>query len=372
MIKKLRIENLQSHVDSELEFHPGVNLITGESDVGKSAVIRAIRWLTLNKPTGSGLRRHKTKQTKVRMDGVTKMRSASKHQYEADDMVFKALRSSVPDHIKDKINLSEVNFQLQHDTYFLIADSPGQVAQTLNEVADLQMIDLSIKEVKHRLKLLKSEGKFLVEQQNSQESKITELQWVKEADDLYKRVEKLQESVDSFIKMIKGIDGQVFTCINQRESLLKLPETGQDMKSLCAVEVSVSDIQPDLLAGAISKVEDNKVVIPYCPEDLNKLLSLKSSIEDKTLETVTKSMDQALTHRMKLEEFPQEFEDPSEALDLLLAVGKRQAALEEGLNEVLISEDCLEYADNEHAQAQEEMAVKMSELGICPCCGGKI
>jgi DNA repair protein SbcC/Rad50 len=44
-INKVRIENFQSHEDTLMEFHKGLNVITGPSDHGKSAVMRAIKWV---------------------------------------------------------------------------------------------------------------------------------------------------------------------------------------------------------------------------------------------------------------------------------------------------------------------------------------
>ena len=56
MIEKLQIKNFQSHKDSTLEFSPGVNVIVGSSDSGKSAIIRGLRWLAYGKPRGDSMR----------------------------------------------------------------------------------------------------------------------------------------------------------------------------------------------------------------------------------------------------------------------------------------------------------------------------
>jgi exonuclease SbcC len=53
-IKKLSLRNFQSHRETDLEFSPGLNIIVGPSDQGKSAIIRALRWLFYNEPRGTG------------------------------------------------------------------------------------------------------------------------------------------------------------------------------------------------------------------------------------------------------------------------------------------------------------------------------
>lgn len=47
--------NFQSHEDSEYDLSNGFNVIIGESKQGKSASLRAIRWVAENKPAGKGL-----------------------------------------------------------------------------------------------------------------------------------------------------------------------------------------------------------------------------------------------------------------------------------------------------------------------------
>ena len=54
-IKKIIIDNFQSHEHTEIEFGPGLNVIVGPSDYGKSAVVRALRWVLYNEPRGAVL-----------------------------------------------------------------------------------------------------------------------------------------------------------------------------------------------------------------------------------------------------------------------------------------------------------------------------
>ena len=51
-IKKVVLENFQSHKYSEFELSPNFNVFVGESRQGKSAILRAISWVYENKPSG--------------------------------------------------------------------------------------------------------------------------------------------------------------------------------------------------------------------------------------------------------------------------------------------------------------------------------
>ena len=50
LLKSLKIENFQSHPNTEVEFADGVTAFVGESTHGKSAILRALKLLWYNKP----------------------------------------------------------------------------------------------------------------------------------------------------------------------------------------------------------------------------------------------------------------------------------------------------------------------------------
>ncbi|MBM4287752.1 MAG: hypothetical protein FJ135_06335 [Deltaproteobacteria bacterium] len=45
MIRKIRIQNFMAHRASEIELSPGVTVITGPNNIGKSEIVEAIRHL---------------------------------------------------------------------------------------------------------------------------------------------------------------------------------------------------------------------------------------------------------------------------------------------------------------------------------------
>jgi exonuclease SbcC len=145
MIKTLQIDNFQSHKDSYLDFDKGVNMIIGSSDSGKTAIIRALRWLIWNRPQGDSMRSHWGGETKVELftDDAHVVRIRDKQdEYILGDTHFRAIRTEVPKEIQEALNLTELNLQLQLDRPFLIDNTPGEVAVFFNKVARLDKIDL--------------------------------------------------------------------------------------------------------------------------------------------------------------------------------------------------------------------------------------
>lgn len=153
MIKKLIIENFQSHKYTEIDFSSGVNVIIGLTDNGKSAIIRAIHWLLFNKPSGDSFRRKGSTLTRVYAelasgDILIREKSKSVNRYLLNDLEFRAIGQTPPDEVMKAHGLSrELNFSLQADPFFLLQSSPGQVAQYLNKIVGLEDIDKTIKNI---------------------------------------------------------------------------------------------------------------------------------------------------------------------------------------------------------------------------------
>lgn len=151
MIKQLKIRNYQSHKDAELNFRPGVNLIVGDSDCGKSALLRALRWLVFNRPSGFTFQSHwakKGEDTAVEValsDGnvARRVRNNKDNQYWLSTLEepLEAVRTDVPEEVKAVLRMDALNVQRQGDKPFLLDESPAEVARVLNTVAGLENID---------------------------------------------------------------------------------------------------------------------------------------------------------------------------------------------------------------------------------------
>lgn len=64
-ISRIEIVNFQSHSYTDLYLSDGVNVIVGPSDSGKTAIIRAIKWVLFNEPSGSSFIKRGEEYAKV-------------------------------------------------------------------------------------------------------------------------------------------------------------------------------------------------------------------------------------------------------------------------------------------------------------------
>ena len=189
MIQSIEITNFQSHRKSKVSLTPGVNVITGTSDSGKSSIFRSLIWVTQNRPNGDSIKNWKSKkddevvvQLELDNGSVAKERINSKAKYILDTLKgsweFEAFKSEVPKEIEDVLNLTEINIQNQHTPYFLLDDSPGERARKLNELVHLDIIDTIFKNLNSKILETKRTIDFKEKQEGELTNEIDNLEYL--------------------------------------------------------------------------------------------------------------------------------------------------------------------------------------------------
>ena len=160
-LKNVSIENFQSHKKTYIDFDEGFNVITGPSDQGKTAVIRAIRWVMFNEPKGTEYIRQGTDWAKVSITmsngfTITRERSKTRNRYtvtgpDGKESIFEGFGSDVPlevlkAHGVQKIVLdtdltSYLNIAEQFDRPFLIGETGSLRAKAIGRLMGLHIID---------------------------------------------------------------------------------------------------------------------------------------------------------------------------------------------------------------------------------------
>jgi len=196
MLKKIKIKDFRSHENVELEFHPGVNVIYGLGQSGKTNILRAINWVVNNRPSGFNMHSHFSDDDSTMVElildnGIVKLTKTSKlTTYLLNrDAKFSYTGKSVPEPITQLLNINEINISNQLDAPFLITDSPGEVGKVINRITKIEQVDNWI----GRLTTLSNTSKSQIA---SLESDIQTLN-----SDLLK-----YEGLDEFELMIKFLD----------------------------------------------------------------------------------------------------------------------------------------------------------------------
>jgi len=192
VIKKLRLRGFQSHLYAELEFTPGVNVIVGPTDSGKSSLVRALGWLIFNRPRGDGFvnRLARTCEIAVETDGGAASRSRKpNNEYVINGASLTAIGTTVPDDLQTVVHLDDVNFQWQLDPYFLVMESPGAISRYVTEQLGLDTVDIALKSLKGsqaRLADQREDLKQTYDESSVELGKLSALDdWVRRLDEAY-------------------------------------------------------------------------------------------------------------------------------------------------------------------------------------------
>lgn len=153
VLTRARIRNFQSHPDTAVDFAPGINAFIGESDQGKSAVLRGLLWAVDNRPSGDAIVSDWARDEKgvltdecsvtVESDAGTlrRIKTKGRNGYDVNGLKLDAIRTGVPTEVASFFGIESVNVQRQLDPPFLLADSGGARARFFNQLIKLEEID---------------------------------------------------------------------------------------------------------------------------------------------------------------------------------------------------------------------------------------
>ena len=274
MIKKLILNNFQAHKKTELKFCPGVNAIIGESDEGKTSIIRALYWAAQNKPNGGDFISNFSKKgecsANLIIDGneVTRFKNKSENCYKVNGQEFKALgKSGVPDEVSNILQLDDLNFQNQMDSPFLLSNNGGEVARYLNEVADLNIISESLTKIKSRVDSTNRDIKAVEAEVESSQSELTELDWIKIAE---KELLQLEDDHLEF-KNKQSIQEYLIDTLEETDDLLeqleRFKDQDQELYEIC------------LLINEYKNYQEQEIYLNGFKSDLNGLKSISDKID---------------------------------------------------------------------------------------------
>jgi chromosome segregation ATPase len=203
MIKKALIKNFQAHEKRVIKFDPNITTITGATDIGKSSIVRALRWWAINKPRGTSFIRDTEKgltaTVKVLVDKstITRRRGLGINEYTLGKVKFEAFDSDIPEEIKKIINLEDWNFEGQHEAPYWFSETPGKIGQQLNQIVDLDIIDSTFK----NLNSMTQKSKWIItlakEEIQSKKVALGKLKHIKSMKKEFEWLDNAQEIIES-------------------------------------------------------------------------------------------------------------------------------------------------------------------------------
>lgn len=320
MIKEIRLKNFQAHQDTVLELHPGVNVVAGSSNSGKSSVLRAINWAVYNRPSGDAFVSHWARNDKGNQSADTsveiifdnasverKKSKATKNTYTLNDLVLEAVGLDVPEEVSDAINFTEVNTQRQHDAPFLLSESPGEVARFFNKIVHFDAIDKYLSSIESKKRKAKADASHAEETAKRLRDDLAKLDWLEKASKIIERIEELQASRDEAEGALTSLDTQIVgwerhitrlatygDTIKKAESLVRAIQSKED-KALETARIY------DSISGAIGvyeralKVIESAKEVDYAEKLVKRITKSKQELMAlyETRETLDRSIKKA-------------------------------------------------------------------------------
>ncbi|NOR27651.1 MAG: hypothetical protein GQ540_03870 [Lutibacter sp.] len=227
MLKTIKIKNVQNHKNTELILHPNVNIISGSSNMGKSAIFRAVDIVLNNSPNRYSrympwdlAKKKKTKEiTNIDLvfegdegfpDGtVNRQRNKSNtindYNIPTIEDSLNSFGHNPPDEVKDFLSLEDYSFRDQEHKYFFINEKSSERARMINRATDLSIIDQTQIEADANIKRIDS--KIKISNSNIKDFNKSLLK--------YENLDKVQvliTKLDDFIKIHNKLEDDLNLC----------------------------------------------------------------------------------------------------------------------------------------------------------------
>lgn len=336
-LETLTLHDFQAHTKLVLQLDPRITSIVGSSDVGKSAVIRALRWVCQNLPDGIEFIRHGQKRAEaaLEVDGVVivRYRSKSENTYDLGEEEFKAFGKGVPTEVMEVLRVADINFQGQHDAPFWFSETSGEVSRRLNEIINLSAIDEVLAEVASEKRTAEQSVHILEERVQTAKARKLSLVFVEDMDTKLKRLEHDEADLETLRGEATDLRNALRKVTDAKTALENAERLAEEGKKLCE------------LADTLLKVS----------KDRNRLRELMDSL--KVLNKARKLIPPDLTPLEGLRNDAQELAYTHEKLSK--AIENLRTLYRDRRDKVAESE-------------RLEKELKEKTGGICPVCGGKL
>ena len=230
MFTRIELENFQSHKNTVIDFDKGITSLCGESDNGKSAVVRGIRWIVENRPLGtdklnSNWNKDFKKPMRVRLytdnGWVERIRTKDRNGYticlnNKEPVELSAVGTDVPPEVTEFLKVSDVNFQFQLDQPYLLCMTPGDATKYLNDIVHLDSIDKMLSAAESNKRSVSAEQKVVDKDISDLEKEIEDTAWVEDAQKLARRIEVYENTIKEKSAIVSELADEIET----RKSLI--------------------------------------------------------------------------------------------------------------------------------------------------------
>lgn len=232
MLESLSLKNFQRFRRFKIDFG-WLTCLVGETDAGKSAVLRALYWLSFNRPSGDSMVKFGENACRavLRVDGVSvkRRKSPGTHNlYAVGGEVYKAFGQGVPEDVAKLLAVDDTNFQSQFDGPFWLADSPGEVSRKLNAVVNLDVIDETLSNAQRQTRRAQAELEVCHKRVEEARIEKASLAWVPSMLKELDRIDGVSEQIQALRARIDSAELQIERATQLAEKCLNADRAKRD------------------------------------------------------------------------------------------------------------------------------------------------
>ena len=350
MIKSIELINYECHKRSKINLvGPGVNVIKGDNDSGKSSFTRAVHEIVTN-PGGDDCISNWCKKSETSkiivetMEGnvTEKEKGKQVNIYTLNGKVLEAFGRNVPEKVKKALNMNISNIQFQEDRAFLLSDTSGAIARFLNQTVDLDIIDRSHSNIEKRKREVRSQNASLSSRKKELNQELENFSNLDRLENKVENLERKETQLQNSVKKQREIS-LLITEIQAARSELK------EYRDITQYEAKINHL--------IEKYEKLREDLSKQEEIAETLDSLRDLRDDKLYyQEITK-------HETKIKRLWDKWE--------------KLEQLKRGIKEIKGIKDDLVEAKKEYYKLKENIkdyAQKLKKLmpKICPLCDQEI
>ena len=229
-IKRITLENFQSHPFTSIELSPNINVFLGRGNRGKTAIIRAILWVFFNEPQGDAFIRKGKSIARVTItlsDGTTVIRERSKstNKYilitkDGDRKEYSSFGRDVPEDVKKALKIRVLpiehgrklspQIKEQMDSLYLLDETPSTIHATLLTISGGHVIDEAVKSL----------ATDIIKIQRREKETLEEIENLKNLLEEFKGIDKKRDKLlrlKDEVEVLKGL-------YTKKDKLLKLKQ----------------------------------------------------------------------------------------------------------------------------------------------------
>lgn len=153
---------------------------------------------------------------------VQKIRNEKSGYYILNGDMYKGFGTAIPQPIIEFLNLGEINFMRQLDPLFLLSKSGGELAQYLNKLINLDIIDSSLTNIKQSVNAESRNISACENNIHNLEKRLQQFDYLPELEKRIQKIEKLETKYNKLCATKNKIEADIRTIANSQKQINSL------------------------------------------------------------------------------------------------------------------------------------------------------